>query len=291
DVHVPGRFQRGHVTQQLRRVRPAALGELLVRRDECPGLLLVVGGQVRLRVRVHAGPVQAFDGFAAGDAAGVDGDRVVAGADLGRVADARVRLEVADRRAARAAGVHQQGAEPLARPGGLLAGDSETHVTGRRFGVVEGGLEGGALEAGDTAVAPGRLLRVVRGERGGDGARQGGQLRHFLRGGTPGARRAPGRAAGHQQRDGGEQDRSGAGSAGPSGPAGAAGAVGAAGPAGRAGGAPWVHVASVTVRDRLSAVCARRASYELPAGRCGGRATERRAAAGGGGQRLCVSRL
>src|SRR5690606_11403941 len=56
------------------------------------------------------------------------------------------------------------------------------------------------------------------------------------------------------------QDRSGAGSAGPSGPAGAAGAVGAAGPAGRAGGAPWVHVASVTVRDRLSAVCARRAS-------------------------------
>src|SRR5690606_6999034 len=190
------------------------------------------------------------------------------------VADARVRLEVADRRAARAAGVHQQGAEPLARPGGLLAGDSETHVTGRRFGVVEGGLEGGALEAGDTAVAPGRLLRVVRGERGGDGARQGGQLRHFLRGGTPGARRAPGRAAGHQQRDGGEQDRSGAGSAGPSGPAGAAGAVGAAGPAGRAGGAPWVHVASVTVRDRLSAACARRASYELPAGRTGGGATD-----------------
>src|SRR5690606_2766978 len=126
----------------------------------------------------------------------------------GRVADPGVRLEVADRRSARASRVDQEGAQALARARGLLAGDGETDVTGGRFGVVERGGQRGALEAGGAAVAPGRLLLVVPGELRGGGAGQGHQRRRLLRLRAGRARRTPGGAARDEQR-GGEQGGSG----------------------------------------------------------------------------------
>ena len=210
----------------------------------------VVRGDVRPRVRVHLAAVQALDGLAAGHAARIDRHHVVPGADLLRVADARVLLEVADGRAARPARVDQERAEALAGAGGLLAGHREADVALGRFRVVERGLHGGALEAGDTAVAPAELLLVVRRQLGGRGLRQRGQGRR------PAAAAAGPAASTRPRRSRRWRAARRRGTLWPG--------SGPAADAGPAVSAPCVHSASVTLRDGTDAVRGSRASFVLP---------------------------
>lgn len=213
DVHVTGGVDRGDMREDPGRVLLAALREALERRGELLGLARVVRGLVDLRVGVHLLARKTFDGLAAGHSARVHGRHVVAGTHRGGVADSRVALEVVDRRAARAARVHQQGADPLSGAGGLLAGDGELDVAVRGLRVVERHLHRGALESGGAAGTPRQFLAVVLGQiRGRCGLRCPGRTGAGRRGPglRRGGRRATRRAARNKQTGHGQHsDRSG----------------------------------------------------------------------------------
>ncbi len=189
DVHVARRVRRADVGQQAARLGLTLLREELVLRLDFGHLLRGRRGRGRVDEGVHLTVAQALHRIGLADAPRVEADEVVAGED-GRV-DHVPRGGVLQAGAARAAGVHQQRAEPVRRVGGGLAHHRDPDGLARRVGVVQRHLQRAALVAA-VARGPGEFLAVERGQvrcgaRGQPGlAGESGRVR--VRGGTAGQR-------------------------------------------------------------------------------------------------------